>query len=698
MVWPAGRSGPAEVPLDAPYRLRNGADGDEDGWCRLMAKVGFTELGAPESLPPWRKLFLPHGWWFVEHVPDRALVATAMALNRPSARHPHGGELGWVAADPDHAGRRLGAAVCAAATRTLLASSLRPVYLLTDDERLPALKTYLTLGYVPYIHAPDMPERWREVCDALDWPFTPERWVVTLVPGMRELVESHERKIRLAGPTAYAPRFSAPPTFEWEPVEHAAVYRVRVADEDGVVSDGRVLEAKIDLGSVWGRLPFGPVDVLLQGYDEAGYEYCIGEHRRFYKVPGFDGVTQEPLDWLGAVQRNVAYLLEPARDEVRPYEEGLPRGCWSSFEESVTGQRFMIAYPALHHPSYIVAFLLFAQRFAGDELADEARRQALKYGDWLLAHHHPEAWVCSSFPYSTIAEGQFEGGNEGRAVTLFRAARVGEAMIALHEHDGDARWLDYARALADVFVDLQHDDGSWPYRLDPETGAVVESYTSNAITPARLFAMLEAVEPNDRYRRARERAVSWMFANPVRTGLWQGMYEDVVELAPYQNLQHWDTNELIRYIAYALADDREAVDVAVALNAYIEDQFVVWGREQSPVYVQCPTPLVLEQYACYHPMDVHTATWLLSLAALHRMTGESSYLAKAVAAANAITRSQQPHGAFSNWGLDRRFGRPLNTVDWASCNACSVIGILRFCDFYEQLRAVEKAPFGLWGI
>jgi ribosomal protein S18 acetylase RimI-like enzyme len=698
MVWPAGRRRPAEVKLEAHYRLHTGGPHDAEAWCALMVRVGFTELGTLEALAPWQKMLLPDGWWFVEHVPDWKLVATAMALDRPSERHPRGGELGWVAADPDHAGHRLGAAVCAAATRTLLESSLRPIYLLTDDDRLPALKTYLSLGYVPYIDAPDMPQRWRAVCEALDWPYTPDQWVVTLAPGMRELVARHPRKIQLTGPTAYAPRFAGPPTLTWEPVDGAATYRVRVADENGIISDGRVIEPRIDLASIWDRLPDGPVDVLLQGYDPSGAEYCIGEHRRLFKVPGFDGMRQEPLDWLGAVRRNVEYLLAPARDEVRPYEQGLPRGCWSSFEESITGQRFMISYPALHHPSYIVAFLLFAERFADDELAPEARRQALQYGEWLLAHHHPEEWVCSSFPYSTIADGRYEGGNEGRTITLFRAARVGEAMVALHEHDGDPRWLAYARKLADVFVDLQRADGSWPYRVDPATGEVIAEYTSNAITPARLFAMLEKIEPDERLRAARERALAWLFENPVRTGLWQGMYEDIAEFAPFQNLQHWDTNELIRYIAYAYADDPKAIRIAVDLNAYVEDQFVVSGRERGPVFVQSPTPLVLEQYACYHPMDVHTATWLLSLAALHSLTRDRMYLDKGVAAANAIVRSQQPHGAFSNWGLDQRFDRPLNTVDWASCNACTVIGLLRWWAFYESLGSDEPYRLGLWGI
>ena len=63
-----------------------------------------------------------------------------MALHLPLEYHPCGGELGWVAGDPEHKGSGLGFAVCAAVTRRLLEIGYRNIYLLTDDFRLPAIK------------------------------------------------------------------------------------------------------------------------------------------------------------------------------------------------------------------------------------------------------------------------------------------------------------------------------------------------------------------------------------------------------------------------------------------------------------------------------------------------------------------------------------------------------------------------------
>jgi mycothiol synthase len=58
--------------------------------------------------------------------------------------------------------------VCAEVTRRLLSAGYREIYLQTDDWRLPAIKTYLNLGYVPLLCEPDMEERWRLVCRNLD--------------------------------------------------------------------------------------------------------------------------------------------------------------------------------------------------------------------------------------------------------------------------------------------------------------------------------------------------------------------------------------------------------------------------------------------------------------------------------------------------------------------------------------------------
>ena len=50
------------------------------------------------------------------------------------------------------------------------------IQLHTEYCRLPAIKTYLNLGYVPSIASPEVWAIWEGVCARLCWPFTPEAW------------------------------------------------------------------------------------------------------------------------------------------------------------------------------------------------------------------------------------------------------------------------------------------------------------------------------------------------------------------------------------------------------------------------------------------------------------------------------------------------------------------------------------------
>lgn len=165
-TWPSIRA--AETP--AGYALRTFRAGDEEAWVALMRHAGFESWNRDTPRQALAQA-LPDGVFFIEHRPSRDLAATAMAGHKPTDLHPFGGELGWVAVSPPHRGQRLSAVVCTAATRRLVEAGYRDVYLSTDDWRLPAIRTYLHLGYVPLLFAPDMEERWRVVARDLGMRF-----------------------------------------------------------------------------------------------------------------------------------------------------------------------------------------------------------------------------------------------------------------------------------------------------------------------------------------------------------------------------------------------------------------------------------------------------------------------------------------------------------------------------------------------
>jgi len=176
MLWPEERLGaPPRVSVAGGYALRTFRDGDMGAYLGLAHAAGFEHFDE-KSVSEYMRHSLPGGVFVVERDASGELVASAMAQHVPEELHPAGGVLGWVMGRPGHSGRGLGLTVCAAATALLLRAGYRRIHLKTDDWRLAALKTYFNLGWVPFLFAAGMKERWREVCGKLAWPFAPESW------------------------------------------------------------------------------------------------------------------------------------------------------------------------------------------------------------------------------------------------------------------------------------------------------------------------------------------------------------------------------------------------------------------------------------------------------------------------------------------------------------------------------------------
>jgi mycothiol synthase len=157
-------------PLQLPdgYALRTYRDGDETHWARIINAVG--SLGTWDESRVRRELtgrpqFDPEGLFFV--VSDATPVATACAW-RDRLGEAEVGQLHMVAVAPEHQGRRLGTAASVAAVRYFEAHGFAAVYLLTDDVRLAAVRTYLDIGFEPVFPEPDHVERWERVRATLD--------------------------------------------------------------------------------------------------------------------------------------------------------------------------------------------------------------------------------------------------------------------------------------------------------------------------------------------------------------------------------------------------------------------------------------------------------------------------------------------------------------------------------------------------
>jgi mycothiol synthase len=145
----------------------------------------MQELDMPAVADVLDRAFLDEGWdpgrvrtalWDEPSVSKTLLldsggqpVATASARLLPE-RFPGSGYLHWVAVDPAHTGHRFGKYISLAILHEFVALGCDDAVLETQDHRLPAIKTYLNLGFLPEYPDEAHRERWRLVGAALQNP------------------------------------------------------------------------------------------------------------------------------------------------------------------------------------------------------------------------------------------------------------------------------------------------------------------------------------------------------------------------------------------------------------------------------------------------------------------------------------------------------------------------------------------------
>jgi mycothiol synthase len=177
MVWPIDRLPLApEGPVPAAYALRTCGEPD------LGAVRALIDADGPIPEPAWdgfRDRIVPGGAFLIIHKGSGRPVATASAVHNPRATRyyfPFGGEVGYVTVDPTHRGQGLGRAVVARVVARLIEAGYRHIFVGVQGWRLPAVRCYLRLGFVPLLHTDELLPRWRRVCDQLGWAVREAEW------------------------------------------------------------------------------------------------------------------------------------------------------------------------------------------------------------------------------------------------------------------------------------------------------------------------------------------------------------------------------------------------------------------------------------------------------------------------------------------------------------------------------------------
>lgn len=152
-----------EAEVAEGYTLRTYRDGDLAVWAALVSEcIGgrYDEAACRESLLMGTPQFAPEDLCFAEKGDE---VAGTTCAHRKHAPAEGPGIIHMVGVFAAHRGHGLGRALVAAALHRLREMGYREVTLSTDDFRLPAIRTYLSLGFRPHLSHPSHGARWQEV-------------------------------------------------------------------------------------------------------------------------------------------------------------------------------------------------------------------------------------------------------------------------------------------------------------------------------------------------------------------------------------------------------------------------------------------------------------------------------------------------------------------------------------------------------
>jgi len=162
--------------LEVPegYEIRVYREGDDAHWANIIKESFGGERTAEHTQREIldRDVFEPQGLYFATY--QGTPVGTACAWKK-SPDEKEVGYVHMVGVVPEHEGHKLGRCVSLCVLLCFQERDFKCVMLDTDDFRLPAVKTYLNLDFLPIYVDVDQPDRWCEVLEKLGLPVMLDR-------------------------------------------------------------------------------------------------------------------------------------------------------------------------------------------------------------------------------------------------------------------------------------------------------------------------------------------------------------------------------------------------------------------------------------------------------------------------------------------------------------------------------------------
>ena len=436
-----------------------------------------------------------------------------------------------------------------------------------------------------------------------------------------------------------AKQFLYAPAFDFKTVGKARRYRFVVGDADGRRHMFEADAPTASLAPVWRDVAVGDAQVSCTGMDADGAECGLAGERTFYRAAPFEPGAYPPAacGYAESARRALACVMR--LPHVRH---------WKSGEIDKTFQ--LNCFPSKMVAGAIRGMVRYAEICPADRT--EALAIAEGAAQWMMRHSLREPAALDGLPITfydyyeeTKALGDLYGSkriaHERRnQLWLIYPAYVATAIKRLGQATGRQLYFDYARNIADRYLGLQREDGSWPLVVEFPSARAAVPNDAGATAICQFLEGMSRETGDDRYRQAAERALPSLL-RLVTSFDWEGQFEDtVVQRKPYANLSKHIAADTMIYLLDRDPDGRYAEAARETLR-FAEDQFVVWSK---PAQASWFTPGVIEQYSCAVTINASYAKMIRFYLKLYEKQGNPLDLAKARALGDALTRGQMADG------------------------------------------------------
>lgn len=144
--------------LPLGFSLHNHCEGTEDNWESIIEKAFGTKYSFERSIRNGGDYKPEHVLYIAK---DGVDISTATAVEKED--FPGEGWFRMVGTVPEARGLGAGKLVCLAALHSLAARGYKSAVLSTDDERIAAIKLYLSLGFEPIFTHESHEARWDKI-------------------------------------------------------------------------------------------------------------------------------------------------------------------------------------------------------------------------------------------------------------------------------------------------------------------------------------------------------------------------------------------------------------------------------------------------------------------------------------------------------------------------------------------------------